>query len=226
MSAADSDRFTRLAATWPGVGGWNNACMSPRSRGRPPGRGRPRRPGRRSAANDDALSGPVCPLAGGIGAGPEDDYWFEDPAAGERRAWAMPAGHGSFQGLDLELLDPADEDQLMLLMEAHHPEMADALRAGEEIVGDDFEPINPRLHIAMHQIVANQLLADDPPETWPTVQRLAHLGYDWHNIMHMIAAVVSDDIHAAMTERLPFDAADHARRLGELPGDWPPPDKP
>ena len=37
----------------------------------------------------------------------------------------------------------------------------------------------------MHQIVANQLLADDPPETWQTVQRLDGLGYDWHTIMHM-----------------------------------------
>jgi hypothetical protein len=137
----------------------------------------------------------------------------------------IPAGHGSFQGLDLELLDPADEDQLMLLVEARHPEMADALRTGDEFVGDR-EPINPRLHIAMHQIVANRLLADDPPETWPTVQRLARLGYDWHNIMHMIAAVISDDLHAAMTERRQFDAADHARRLQELPGDWPAPDGP
>jgi hypothetical protein len=32
--------------------------------------------------------------------------------------------------------------------------------------------------MAMHQVVANQLLADDPPETWQTVQRLAGLGYD------------------------------------------------
>jgi hypothetical protein len=57
------------------------------------------------------------------------------------------------------------------------------------------------------------------------VQRLAGLGYDWHNVMHMIASVVSDDIRTAMTERRPFDAADHARRLDELPVDWPPPDE-
>ena len=30
----------------------------------------------------------------------------------------------------------------------------------------------------MHQIVANQLLAYDPPGTWHTVQRLDGLGYD------------------------------------------------
>ncbi len=152
----------------------------------------------------------------------EDGYWFDDPVAGEPNTWVMPAGHGTFGGLDLELLDPADDDQLMLLIEAQHPEYADALRTGDEVVGDG-EPINPRLHIALHQVVANQLLADDPPETWPTVQRLARLGYDWHNIMHMIATVISDDIHTAMTEQRLVDAADHARRLQELPADWPPP---
>ncbi len=75
----------------------------------------------------------------------------------------------------------------------------------------------------MHQVVANQLLADDPPETWQTVQRLADLGYDWHSIMHMIGELVSEDIYRALTEKRPFDPADYARRLSELPGDWPPP---
>jgi len=78
----------------------------------------------------------------------------------------------------------------------------------------------------MHQVVATQLLADDPPQTWQTVQRLAGLGYDWHSIMHMIAAVVSDDLYHAMTGHRQFDPGDYARRLNELPGDWPPPQAP
>jgi hypothetical protein len=180
----------------------------------------------RQPSGNDAASVVGLPLEKGFTPGPvvADDYWFEDPVVDDRGSWPIPAGHGSFRGLELEFLDPADEDQLMLLLEALHPEMADALRAGDELVRDG-EAINPRLHISMHQIVANRLLANDPPETWPAVQRLAGLGFDWHNIMHMIAAVVSDDIHAAMTEHRPFDAADHARRLEELPGDWPPPDQ-
>ena len=134
----------------------------------------------------------------------------------------MPSGHGTYRGLDLELLNPADEDERTFLIEAQHPEFTDALRNDEEMtVGG--EPLSPRLHIALHQIVASQLLAGDPPETWQTVQRLAGLGYDWHNIMHMVAAVVSDDIYQAMNEHRPFDPGDYARRLSELPGDWPPP---
>jgi hypothetical protein len=134
----------------------------------------------------------------------------------------MPAGHGTYQELDLELLNPDDEDELILLMEARHPEFEGALQGEEEMIVDG-QPFNPRLHVAMHQVVANQLIADNPPETWQTVQRLARLGYDWHNIMHMIAALVAEDVHRSVTERLPFDAGDYARRLNTLPGDWPTP---
>lgn len=72
-------------------------------------------------------------------------------------------------------------------IEAEHPAFADALHAREEslIAG---EPMNPRLHIAMHEIVTNQLWADDEPEVWTTVQRLTQLGYDRHVVLHMIAS--------------------------------------
>ena len=134
----------------------------------------------------------------------------------------MPAGHLSYQGLDLARLDPASEDERIVLLEALHPGVEDALRDDEEMVVAG-ELVSPRLHITLHQIVANQLLADDPPQTWQTVQRLAALGYDWHTIMHMIARLVSDDIHHAMSRQQPFDPGDYARRLSELPGGWPPP---
>ncbi|HZC69263.1 MAG TPA: hypothetical protein VE442_01085 [Jatrophihabitans sp.] len=80
----------------------------------------------------------------------------------------MPSGHGSYRCLELELLDPADEVELMLLLEARHAESAGALDPAQEMTVDG-EPFNPRLHLAMHQIVANQLLADDPPVIWQTV---------------------------------------------------------
>jgi hypothetical protein len=131
--------------------------------------------------------------------------------------------HGTYLDLDLELLNPDDEDDLTFLMEALHPELAGALRVDEEMVVDG-EPFSPRLHVTLHQVVASQLLADDPRDTWLTVQRLAGLGYDWHNIIHMIAGVVGDDLYEALNKRRTFDPADYARRLSELPGDWPPPE--
>jgi hypothetical protein len=135
----------------------------------------------------------------------------------------VPSGHGTFQGIDLPALDPADERGLTILLEAQHPEFSVALRRRETVIAGG-EQVNPVLHIAMHQVVANQLLADDPPETWQAVQRLRRLGYDWHNVMHMIAGVVSDQVYLAVKEHQPFEAGDYARRLSELPGDWPPPE--
>jgi hypothetical protein len=49
------------------------------------------------------------------------DCWFDEPEPGDRRSWAVPAAHGTCQGLDLELLDPGDEDERALLIEALHP---------------------------------------------------------------------------------------------------------
>lgn len=152
----------------------------------------------------------------------QTDCWFGEPDPGDRRSWAIPPAHGTYDEIELERLDPDDEDDLRLLLEAKHPEYADALRGHEEMVLDG-EPFSPTAHVAMHHVVARQLLTDNPPDTWQTVRRLAGLGYDWHNIMHMIAGLVAEDVHRVMTQGARFDAADYARRLNRLPGDWPPP---
>jgi hypothetical protein len=153
------------------------------------------------------------------------DCWLDEPLPGDRRSWAVPAGHGTYQGLDLELLNPDDEDERGFLLEAQHLEMAAALERHEEITTASGEPMNPTLHVTLHGVVANQLLADDPPETWQAVQRLAGLGYDWHNVMHMIMELVSEDFYRVMAEKQRFDRADYIRRLNALPGDWPPPEE-
>ena len=155
----------------------------------------------------------------------DTDCWFDEPLPGDRRSWAVPPGHGSYQDLDLERLDPDNEDERTFLLEAQHLDMAEALERHEEMTGADGEPFNPRLHVTLHQVVANQILADDPPETWQTVQRLAGLGYDWHNVMHLIMGPVTEAVWNTLAEKRPFDRADYLRRLAELPGDWPPPEE-
>jgi len=199
--------------------------MSPRRRGRPPGRGRSRQPGRRLPAGRGGPSGFALPPGGeaALRAGETTECWFDEPDPADRRSWAIPPGHGTYQGLDLELLDPDDENELTFLIEAQHADLEDALRSDEEMIVDG-APFSPRLHITMHQVVANQLLADIPPQTWLTVQRLAGLGYDWHNVTHMISSVISEDLHRAVTEQQQFDPGDYARRLTGLPGDWPSPE--
>ncbi|HSZ41412.1 MAG TPA: DUF1841 family protein [Trebonia sp.] len=148
--------------------------------------------------------------------------WFDEPAPGDRLSWAIPLAHGTYNGVDLGSLDTGEEDDRALLFEAWHPQFAGAFEGGGDVVVDG-ESVNPRLHVAMHQVVANQLLAEDPPETWQTVRRLAGLGYDWHTIMHMIASLVIEDIRWALQEHRQPDPAVYIGRLNGLPGDWPPP---
>lgn len=80
-------------------------------------------------------------------AGEATGCWFDEPDPADRRSWAIPPGHGTYQGLDLELLVPADEGELMVLIEAQHTEFEDALRNDEEMITGG-EPFSPRLHIA------------------------------------------------------------------------------
>jgi len=192
--------------------------MSPKSRGRPPGRGRSRKVSRRRVGG----------RPGGVSAWRDEettDCWFDEPIPGDRRSWAVPPGHGIYQGLDLELLDPDDENERAFLLKAQHPELDGALERHEEIITASGDSMNPMMHIALHGLIANQILRDDPPETWQTVQRLAGFGYDWHDVMHMIMGPVSSFLHQAMTGT-PFERDVFRRQLNELPGDWPPPEEP
>ena len=192
--------------------------MSPKSRGRPPGRGRSRKAGRRPASGRRPVTGVTA------WAEETTDCWFDEPIPGDRRSWAVPPGHGTYHGLELERLDPDDEAERTFLLEAQHLEWEEALEAHEEVITDSGETVNPTLHVALHGVIANQVLNDEPPETWQTVQRLAGLGYDWHNVMHMVIGPVSAFLQQAMTGR-PFDRDVYRQQLNELPGDWPPPEE-
>ena len=78
-------------------------------------------------------------------------------------------------------------------------------------------PINPRLHIAMHEIVANQLWEDDPPETWATAQRLTALGYERHEVLHMLGSVVAREVWQVLEPGVPSDPGRYVAALRELP---------
>ncbi len=86
----------------------------------------------------------------------------------DRRSFAMSPQRGTYDKFDLSRLDPADPDERRILIEAEHPELHAALRAEIDEIDRSGEPMSPRLHIAMHEIVANQLWDDDPPEAWET----------------------------------------------------------
>ena len=137
-----------------------------------------------------------------------------------RLDFACPPGHGSFGEFELELLDPADPDERRLLILADHPELAEAIEDEQEEIVVGGESINPRLHITIHEIVASQLLADDPPEVWQTARRLLDAGYERHEVLHMIGSALTSEIWTLMHAQRPGDLTTYVAALRALPGSW------
>ena len=80
--------------------------------------------------------------------------------------------------------------------------------------------MNPRLHLTMHEIVATQLWDDSPPEVWDTAVRLLDVGYERHEILHMLARPVSEQMWGALHDERPYDHERHVAALTALPGSW------
>jgi Domain of unknown function (DUF1841) len=138
----------------------------------------------------------------------------------DRRAFAAPPAQGTYDEIDLSLLTQSDPDDRRLLIEAEHPELHAALRAGRDDIVVDGEPMSPRLHVAMHEIVANQLWDDDPPEAWEAAQRLLAAGYERHEVLHMLGSVVAAELYEVMSERRPADLARMRAAFAALPESW------
>ena len=130
----------------------------------------------------------------------------------QRLAFACPPGQGEWDEIDLGLLDPADEDERRTLIEAEHPELREAIEDDVREVHTGGGVVSPNLHIAMHEIVANQLWADEPPEVWQTAQRLTAAGYARHEVLHMLGSVVAGEVWRSLAG----DADDIDRMRSEL----------
>ncbi|WP_300016189.1 plasmid pRiA4b ORF-3 family protein [Pseudonocardia sp.] len=130
-----------------------------------------------------------------------------------RRVFATPDTTVVLDGERMQL-DPSDPDERGLLVRAEHPEYAEALDDPFADVATD--EVNPRLHVAMHEMVATQLWDGEPAQVWPAAQRLLATGMDRHDVLHALAEVAARHVHAALVRQQPYDAAAYAADLAEL----------
>ena len=126
---------------------------------------------------------------------------------------------GDGDGIDLAYLHPRDEGERSFLVLAEHPEFLAAIRDEVDDVVVGGHVVNPRLHLTLHEVVANQVIGDDPPETWQTAERLTALGYDRAEVLHMLASVNASMIWRASRNGDVSRAALLAE-LDELPASW------
>jgi hypothetical protein len=80
--------------------------------------------------------------------------------------------------------------------------------------------MNPRLHLTIHEIVATQIVDDDPPEVWATAQRLRKLGYGRHEVLHMLGAAMTPQLWVALHDQREYDREVHRAALAALPQLW------
>lgn len=137
----------------------------------------------------------------------------------ERQAWLFPPASGEAIGIDLAYMDPADPDDRHLLIRAQHPEFDQALEEGVEEIEVEGQPMSPRMHITMHEVAANQIWDGEPEMTWRTAERLTGLGYEHHEVLHMVASVVSTEIFEALQGR-ETDPDRMEQGFAALPESW------
>jgi len=129
--------------------------------------------------------------------------------------------------MDLAYLDRNDPDERHFLILAEHPELIEAIENDVDEIVLEGNVMSPRLHITMHEVVANQLWDNDPPEAWETAVRLRELGYSRHEILHMLGSVLADEIWNMTTGHQVFDRTRFVGALAALPESWererPPP---
>jgi hypothetical protein len=120
-------------------------------------------------------------------------------------------------GFDLADLNAEDPDDRSLLIRLAHPELDDAVNDGRETVLVGGEEMNPRLHFALHEVVATQIIDNDPPDAFATAQRLLAAGRDHHEVLHMLGFVVSGQLWGAMHDRPEYSPAEYLAALAALP---------
>lgn len=115
----------------------------------------------------------------------------------------------------LAMTEAGDWDELAHAIRLAHPEFEQALRDGRDEVEISGEPVNIRLHIMIHGVVARQLLTDDPPEAWRAARRLLSGGVDQHDMLHALGETMIEPIFDAIEGYEP-DAETHLASLDAL----------
>jgi hypothetical protein len=144
----------------------------------------------------------------------------QPPARGEIDRKQFVGDPDVLAALGVTVEELGDPDMRSLVIQHEHPEFEDALEKGLDEVDIGGRPINPRLHLAMHEIVATQLWDDSPSEVWDTAVRLLDAGYDRHEILHMLSRPVSDQVWGALHDEQPYDRERHVAALGAFLGSW------
>ncbi|MGH9129156.1 MAG: DUF1841 family protein [Acidimicrobiales bacterium] len=138
----------------------------------------------------------------------------------DRREWLFPERSGTFDGIELDGLNPDNADDRTVLIHAEHPELSAAIDQGRSRILVGEQTVSPQLHLTMHEVISNQILDGAPPEAWQAAQRLAAAEVERHEVLHMLMSAVSGGLWQVLHDHEPFDLAGYVSALDALPGSW------
>ena len=145
---------------------------------------------------------------------------METSDTGLTKRLSLIASEKSLESVGAPVEDLVDPDVRAVVVRADHPELDRALREGRDELIVDGEPMSVRLHLTMHQVLANQLADDEPPELYVTAKRLLASGYERHEVLHMLAAPIAEQIHATLRAGEEYNLDRHVAALAAPPGSW------
>ena len=90
----------------------------------------------------------------------------------------------------------SEEDALAIVLK-DHPEWRKQWDDGtlpDEIIGEDGEPMSPRMHILVHTIAERQLATDEPNGVVAVATELEQLGLSHHDICHTFGEAVASQM--------------------------------
>ncbi len=116
-----------------------------------------------------------------------------------------------------------NEDEAWEIAVRDHPDLRRALESDslpEELVDEQGNAWNPRVHLTMHAIVERQIASDEPQGVNAIAQQLANAGVSRHEVRHIIGQAVSTQMWYMMKEGCPFDEERYLGELHELLGTY------
>lgn len=127
----------------------------------------------------------------------------------------------AFAELDDGKLSEADAMELVL---QYHPELKRLSAAGQlpELMTDaKGNEWNPRMHLLLHVVIERQLANDTPSGIVAVAQRLEQeKKLNQHDVKHVLAAAVAEQLWYMQTELCPFDEARYFQDIERLYKDW------
>ncbi len=112
----------------------------------------------------------------------------------------------------------SDNNAIQIVLKSH-PEWRTGWERGtlpDEVIGEDGQPMSPRMHIAIHTIVERQLATDDPKGIVAIAHEMEQAGMSSHEVRHAIGQAVSGQLWAMSKERRAFNSAQYFAELRRI----------